>query len=131
MVSKDVLEKIDYLIENYLPPWFKEEFYERIYRFEIQEDTDLVKEFLKLIYLHFIQPAKFMIQTLKNLREVNRDITTGKIELPEGQILIEEDKAIIFTKSISYDDIEKFITDFERLLVELGLVGDLARLGKW
>ena len=131
MVSKEILEKINYLIESYLPSWFKEEFHERIHRFEIRDDMGLIKEFLKLIYLNFIQPAQFIDQTLKNLREINREIAVGKIKLPEGLILIDQDKSKIFGREIDHNEIRNLISDFERLLVELGLGKDLTRSDEW
>lgn len=131
MVSKETLEKIDHLIEKYLPSWFKEEFHERIHRLEIRNDIDLIKEFLKLIYLRFIQPAQFIDQTLKNLCEIDRDIANGKIELPEGPILIGQDRSILFGKDVHHSDIRSLISDFEKLLVELRLEKDFTRFGKW
>lgn len=131
MVSKETLQKIDHLIESYLPLWFKEEFHERINRLEIKDDIDLIKEFLKLIYLHFIQPVKFMDQTLKNLREIDKDIAAGKIIFSEEPILIEKDRFTLFGKEINHDEIKRFIYDFEKILIELGIDKDLAKFGKW
>ena len=132
MVSKETINEIEGLIKEYLPTWFRDEFHERIHRFEIKDDVDLIQEFLKLIYLHFIQPVQFIKEALKNLHEIHRDVKIGRIELIEGSILIKQDVFTLFGKEISYDEIENIISDFDKLRVELGLGSkDFTKFGKW
>lgn len=132
MVSKKTINEIEGLIKEYLPTWFRDEFHERIHRFEIKDDVGLIHEFLKLIYMHFIQPAQFIKETLKNLHEIDRDVTIGRIELIEGSILIKQDVFVLFGKEVSYNEIESIISDFDKMLDELGLGGkDFAKFGKW
>ncbi len=119
------------LIKNYLPIWFNEEFKERMERLKLKEDEAIIKNFLKLIYLHFIQPAKFVIQISKNLSKIDKNIEAAIIILPIGKILIKENMFIMQEIKVKYEEIEDFILSFEKLAKELNLSNDFAKFGKW